>query len=145
MVTYQRERWAEFYPDADELFRINNAETNLFGLELEVDERAYEISEKMGNLIIFTMRDQSELVGYCAFIVYPHSHHRSSLHAHQDVLYIKEGKRGKCLPFLNYCDGELKKSGVNFIHQSAPAINDWSPVLKRMGYVKMETIYVRSL
>ena len=145
MITYQLETWYDFFRDARKLLQDNNQETDLFNLALDVDEGLYEELEDTGWLKVYTMRKGSELVGYCVFMLFYNMHHRTSLQAKQDVLYINKGNRGRCLPFLTYCDGELKELGVEFIHQCVPDMNDWSPVLKRMGYEKLETIYLRRL
>jgi len=145
MVTFQEETWEQFIQDALPLLEANNLERNLFGEHLDINEKVYQQCAKTDWLKIYTIRDESELVGYCAYFLFMHSHHKTSLHAKQDVLYIKQGKRGKCLPFISFCDSQLKEEGVDFIHQSVPHDNDWSPILKRLGYKKLETNYIRGL
>lgn len=144
-VTFQEETFAEYIEDAMPLLEENCKETNLFGMELDLNKGLYEAAHSGGWLRIFTIRAEQELVGYCAYFVFTHSHHKTSRHAKQDVIFIKRGHRGRCLSFLAYCDQELKNEGVEFIQQSVPVMNDWSPVLKRLGYTKIEEIYIRGL
>ncbi len=145
MITYQEETWEEFKSDALPLMLNHNVEINLFNEPLDIDADTYEDLYESGYLKIYTIRAGTRLVGYCAFMLFFHSHHATVLNAKQDVLYIEPNYRGRCLTFISFCDAELKKSGVKFIHQCVPDQNDFSGLLMRLGYTKLETIYLRSL
>ena len=123
----------------------NNRETNLFGEPLNLDLIQLCRLQDAGMLRIYSMRKSSELVGYCMFIVYNHVHHSHLKVANQDVIFIKKGHRGHASKFVQYCDGELKKIGVEVVLQHSPAINEWNAVLERIGYSKLETTYQRRL
>jgi hypothetical protein len=144
-ATYQREHVPVAWPEISELTRLNHAETNLFGDELRIDPERYAQMEEDGIYRVFTIRKAGELVGYCGFVIYNPLHHIHAKHACQDVLFIKKGHRGHAVRFVSYCDGELRKLGVQIVLQHSPKSKDWSPVLKRLDYQELETTYFRRL
>lgn len=127
------------------LFEKHNKEIDLFGRELELDIDRYIQLNELGYYKFFTAREDGELIGYQAFFIATHAHHKTSVQATQDVLYYKEEKRGKGLPFMAYCELELKKQGIEFVLIGVPASNNWSPILKRKGFKELETIYVKEI
>jgi hypothetical protein len=145
MITFGLEKFVDFFPDAYKLFKQHVDEVDLFGLELDIDYNYYSNCCKGGTVKIFTLREGEELIGYAAFFLFQHNHHKASLHAKQDVLFIRKEKRGIGLTFLKECDLQLKRMGVDVVHHCVPASRDWSPILKRIGYNKLETVYTRSL
>jgi hypothetical protein len=145
MTSYQQETLQDKWPEVYPLNLENNDETNLFHEPLELDFEHMKQMEDAGALKLFTIRKDGVLVGYCLFYLYFHNHHKSMLTANQDVIFIKNGSRGHASRFVQYCDGELKKLGVKAVLQHSPAMKDWSPVLKRIGYTELETTYLRRL
>lgn len=142
---FREETFLQVYPEAHDLFRSHREEVNLFDLPLDIDWRTYSSLSDAGFYKVYTYREAGELKGYCGMFLFNHSHHKTSLQAKQDVLFIKKERRGKGLSFLTYCELELKKLGVQIIHQCVPASNDWSKVLLRKGYQELETIYIKEL
>jgi hypothetical protein len=145
MISYQREFVPQSWPEISELVNENHEETPLFGEELRIDPERYAQMEEDGIYRVFTMRRDGVLVGYCGFVIFRPFHHAHMIHASQDVIFIKKGHRGHAGRFVSYCDGELKKLGVQIVLQHSPVTNDWSPVLKRLGYKEIETSYFRRL
>ena len=143
--TYQQERFATVWPELHPMLVANHAETDLFGHPLEVDAEGYTEMDEAGSYRPYTLRRNGELVGYCGFVLYSHPHHVSKVHACQDALYVRKSHRSKVLRFIAYCDSKLREAGVNVVIQHCPTRNDWSPVLKRLGYEALETSYFRRL
>lgn len=144
-ITFQLEDYHLFKLHAQELFVEHHKEIDLFGEELDIDDHLYKRCQDAESLKVYTVREWGRLIGYCAFFLYTHTHHKTSVHAKQDVLFIKKEKRGIGLSFLKYCEAELRKEGVSEVLQCVPASNDWSKVLEYKGYKKLETIYTRKL
>jgi GNAT superfamily N-acetyltransferase len=140
-----RENYSDVMYELDDLHQRHHKEVDLFGLPLEVHRELYLNSERLDTGRLYTIRNQSKLVGYSMFFIFAHGHHKSSIHAKQDVLFIDKDYRGIGLKFMRYFENQLKKDGVNFIHQAVPKINDWSPILRRKGYRELETIYTKEL
>lgn len=131
--------------EAPLLFTSHREEIDLFDLPLDYNAEFYRDAEASGALKVYSVREDNYLIGYCVFVLFKHPHHKTSLHAKQDILYIQKHKRGRGISFLKYCEQRLKEAGVEYIHQCVPAQNDWSKLLTRMGYDKLETIYTRRL
>ena len=134
-----------FFTEAKELLKLNKEEINLFDKELDLDEDLYLELFDGGVFAPFTMRKDGELVGYCGFFLFMHNHHKTSLQAKQDVLFIHKDHRGYGRSFIKFCDEKLKDIGVEFVHQCVSSHFDWSLVLEKIGYKKLETIYTRNL
>ncbi len=144
-IKFQREFFSEMYYEMAPLNELHHAEINLFGDPLDVDINTYIQCETDGIFRLYSMRIDNELVGYSGFFIYHHPHHAKIKHASQDVLFIRQDKRGHGTIFIRYCEGELKKLGVDVVLQHVPKINDWSKVLERMDYTELETTYFRRI
>lgn len=144
-MIYAIERLMSIWSEIQELILANKAETDLFGEPLRLDVESLMRLDEDGYLKIFTMRHQGILVGYCSFVLYFHLHHSHMMIANQDVIYIKKGHRLHASRFVRYCDRELKIFGVSMVFQHSPAMNDWGPVLERIGYKELETTYFRRI
>lgn len=145
-IKFSQEYFENAYADAIELTRRHHDEVNLFGDELIVDVEGYLRSQENGVLKVYTARHDNKLIGYCIMYVFRHFHHKGKIHAKQDVLYVdREYRGGLGSKFLNYIDDNLMKLGVNQVHQCVPADKDWSPLLLKLGYKKLETVYTKEL
>lgn len=107
------------------------------------DVRNYENASDL--IRIFTARINGQLVGYAAFIVSKHQHYTDSLQAQQDAIYLspaaRKGPAG--IAFMVWCDKALADEGVEIIYQGSSHKRDIGPVLKRLGYEPIETLYAR--
>lgn len=147
-LKFNQELFVNFIPDAIEMMHDHNKEIDLFNKDLEIHTDFYLRAEENGILKVYTIRDNQDgkLIGYCAFFIFRHSHHAQSVQAKQDVLYIEPKYRGGLgRRFIEYCDSELKKVGVEYVHQCVPATNDWSRLLENLNYKKLETVYLKEL
>lgn len=146
IMKYAQEPFAKVYYDGIHLIAAHHKEIDLFNRVLDVHVDAFIAAEEAGNLVTYSIRtDEDELVGYCVFYVYMHGHHKQDIHAKQDVIFIDKKYRGHASEFISYCDKQLKESGVQYVHQCVPVMNDFSRLLERKGYKKLETIYARRL
>lgn len=97
-------------------------------------------------LRVFTMRVDGKLVGYCVFLVVPHSYYPSTIWAKQECLYVHPKHRGRrAAKFLIWCDEKLRKDGVDVVYRGVNVKNDYSAILERMGYESIERCYMRKL
>lgn len=145
MRTYREERFTTFWEEAKDLYQSHAEEINLFNAPLDIFYDLYEELEADGVYKLYTIRDEERLIGYAGFFLFFHPHHKTSLQAKQDILFITKEYRGKGLPFLKHCDQELQELGVELVHHCVPASNDWGKILERIGYKKLESIYTRRL
>jgi GNAT superfamily N-acetyltransferase len=117
-------------------------------IQLKPEFDTYYKLEELGLLKIFTLRDSNKaLCGYAAYIIRKAIHYTDSVQAHQDVLYINPDLRGKGLGhvFINYCDNELKRMGVQVVFQHVTRKHDYSSTLKGLGYELNEIVFSRRL
>lgn len=112
---------------------------------LEPNFAMYDVMQKNGTLRVYTARMEGELVGYSIFIVHPHQHFKNCLQASEDLLYLSDECRQGLIGynFIKFCDGMLDKDGVNLIYHKVTTSKDFSPLLDRLGYVPVETVYAR--
>lgn len=116
-------------------------------IPLDPDMDAYEAAEEAGMLRVFTVRVDSKLVGYAAYIVRTHLHYQGSKQAVQDVLYLSpEHRRGKIgYKLIQHGEAELKAEGVQAVYQHVKESHDFGPLLERIGYKMIEKVYARRL
>ena len=134
--------WPEIYP----LFEKHWAEIAHFkDIPLNPDTARYFQLDAAGFMRVFTARAEGKLVGYAVYFVMPHLHFKQSRHATQDVFFIDKEHRGFGMRFLRWCDEELRKEGVQVVANAVSEANDYSLVLRRMGYKRSDQMYVRRL
>lgn len=116
-------------------------------IPLEVDILSYVRLEKAGHLRFFTARDtDGKMLGYANFAVKHNIHYASSLQANQDVLFLDPKARFLVgARFLIWCDVQLKAEGVQVVYHHVKHALDFSPLLVRLGYAPIETVYGRKL
>lgn len=114
---------------------------------LAPDRDFYLNAERLGLLRLFTVREFSEIMGYAVFMVNKNPHYKFSLQASQDILYLAPKVRGGMngYRFIKWCDEQLKNEGVQVVYQHVKKKHDFGPLLERMGYRAVDTIYGRRL
>lgn len=119
-------------------------------IPLKPDFQSYLHMEQAGTLRCFVVRDETDgmaLVGYAVFFVHRALHYQTSLQAVQDVLYLEKSSRGAGVgqTFVDWCDQELKREGVQKVIQHVKVYMDFGPMLKKLGYRHVENIWCRRL
>lgn len=147
MVRFQQETLACAWPDALPLFELHYQELT-FGKEkikLAPDIGRYEAIERDGGLVIYTARDDGQLVGYAAFFVIGgHMHYRLNPMAINDVFYIDPGRRADPwlgYRFLRFIDRQLCAYGVDAVKFHVKFRKDFGLMLKRIGYEQEEVVW----
>lgn len=135
--------WDEIFP----LFQKHWLEIAHFDdIPLNPDTEQYFKIDALGLLHVYTARDEDgKLVGYAVYFVTPHLHFKQSIHATQDVLFIDKEHRGFGMRFIRWCDEQLRAAGVHVVINAVSEANDYSLVLRRMGYKRSDQMYVRRL
>lgn len=117
--------------------------------EIRLDPRwdQYAALERMGCYIVFTVRNELELIGYSAFFLNHHLQHADLLSANNDVIYVKpEYRRGmNAIRFIDFCEQELKTLGAQAITYHVKTHIDWRPILHRRNYRDEEIAVVKLL
>lgn len=149
MLTYRREpladAWAEVQPLAEEHFH----EVGHFpDIPLDLHEAKYRACEDAGIFRLFTARtDSGMLVGYSSYWVDTQPHHRHSLQAFHDALFLipEVRKLNHGSRFVAWCDDWLRREGVQVVHFASHARNPIGPMLERNGYEVEDVVYVKRL
>jgi hypothetical protein len=141
-IIFAKELLSVIRKDIDSLLDLNYAELTLNKqcIKLNPDWEKYAKLEHEGKLTIFTVRDDSDLVGYSFFFIDTHIHYKDLLVATNDVLFLhKDYRKGMTgIKFLKFCDSNL--AGVDKIVWHVKDSNDFKPILYRMGYNNEDTI-----
>ena len=145
-VKFSSERVAAVWPEIYPLFEKHwNEIAHFKDIPLDPDVELYNSLDDLGIMRVFTARDDGKLIGYSVYFVGPHIHFRKSIHATQDVFFINKENRGFGMRFLRWCDDELRRDGVQVVINAVSQSNDYSPVLRRMGYKESEKMFCRRL
>lgn len=112
--------------------------------EFAPDIARYLEMDRAGFMRVFTARSGGKLVGYCILYVMPHLHYRHTLWAHQDSWFLCRNYRGRgSLLFLKFMDQKLAEEEVSVVLRGCHVRNDYSRLLKHIGYEKNSVVYLR--
>lgn len=132
------------------MLAAHHAETAVFGQEFPFNPNyaGYVSIEWANALRVYTVRKDGVLVGYSVCFVSP-SLHRQVLEANEDLLYVVPELRGSLVGvrLMRYVEAELATEGVQIFARRTKAAHpsNFGPMLERMGYAPIETIYARKL
>lgn len=147
-ITYQRESFAQAYPEAQPLIVRHWQEIDSFKASaVDVDEAVYEQADALGMFRCYTMRESGKLIGYATFFVRPSPHTKNAIHALHDTLYVApEHRKGSLgIRFMDYCENQMRAEGVQLIYQHTTPENDYRPILERREYRLVEYVYAKRL
>lgn len=150
MITYQLERFDDFYPEAKALLARHWEEIalNRDTVPLDVDIAGYRTLEACGELHLMTVRADGAMIGYHSSIVKPHLHYNSTLTAFVDVYYLVPEQRDKprvALRLFREAEKSLKARGAKLIIQTTKLHSDKSKFLRFMGYEPTEVVVKKIL
>lgn len=117
--------------------------TNKDKIPLDPDYEMYSTLEKMGRLLIVTMRDESVLVGYSFMFVGPHIHYKSTKVAQNDILYIKPSHRKGFagIKLIKYSEEQCKMVGTTKVVWHIKTDHNFGKIMERLGYNLFEVNY----
>jgi GNAT superfamily N-acetyltransferase len=151
-VTFQREPIASLWPELLPLARDHWREVRWDDkTEADLDTARYEAAEAAGTYVIFTLRstaDGKPLIGYAAYWLTTSTQRRESLEAAQDGVYLRPDCRNGWLGYelMSEADKALRDAGIQIVYQHVRTnARDFGPVLRRLGYEPIETVYARRL
>ena len=148
-VTYQQEPLYKVMGEVTELLALDWEEVgrseDIYPLDL--DWKLYQLLEDNNSLKIFTARFEGKLVGYFTVVVSPSLHSKGKFVAANDAIFLhpnyRKGLFGtKLFKFAERC---IKEDGFQDLQVIYTERFDISPLLARLGYVKVETKYEKRL
>jgi len=149
MITYQQEFLAQVKPDIEPLLRQDweeiehNKELHKFDPAWEL----YEALEEINSLSIFTVRSDSNLIGYFVVITMPSLHCRGLTQALCDIIYLdKDYRKGligyKLFKFAEDC---VREDGADVLYVATTKVNPIDNLMVKLGYNKIETRFEKVL
>lgn len=123
--------WDELVKNAWEHWQ----ETEMYKRGESFDPR-YERYKSYGpQYIVFTARDDGELVGNCGMYVM-HSMHTQKLIASEDTWFLKpEYRKGRnAIKFYKFVEDDMKRRGVEKITMTAAPYNGACRIMEYLGY-----------
>ncbi len=109
------------------------------------DIEAYQATEKLGALGVFTLRDEDRhLRGYCLMIIRRH-HHSAEVRATEDLLYIQPSCRGNGRAFVAWMDACLASVGAQVVYRAVQSLHNHGRMYERLGYSVSEITYAKEL
>ena len=148
-VSYQQEFLSEVEDDIKPLLKRDwlEIEHSKSVRSLDPDWEAYYRAENSDMLRVFTVRDDTILVGYFVVLLIPSLHNKGLVQGIVDIIYLdKEYRKGftgyKLFKFSEKC---LKEDNIKVMHVTTTEVNPIDPILKRLGYSKIETKFEKVL
>jgi len=138
LITFQIENWSECVDEVAQLVTDHWREVanDRDKIPLDPDWEKYRNMDKAGILVLMTVRDDGVMVGYSLFVVMSLTHYKSNTVAMNDIIYVHPKYRGPRvgMRFIEFCHKELAQSKVHRICWHIKPVNNWTPILLRMGY-----------
>lgn len=148
MITFQQESYSTIEGELLPLVQQHAEELSPHqGKYQPVLNPAYRLLEWDGNLVVVTARDGEKLVGYCSFILAPSLHYSGIVNAEVDVFFLqKQYRKGMSgVRLLQFGENACKQKGATHIVQKCKIAQDLSPILQRMGYNKIEYVFLKEV
>lgn len=143
MITYDFEGWDSCKDEVRQLCVAHWEEIalNKDVIPLDPDWERYAAADKAGSMVFVTCRDNGRLIGYSIWFITKHLHYKQTTWAYNDVIFLlKPYRKGRIgLKLINFSEYYMKVLGADKIAWHVKVTNDWTPILRRMGYV-MEDI-----
>jgi len=134
----------ELVAELHDLFSMHCDEISVFGEKVSPDLKVYGALAENNAINIFVAREKGMAIGYIIFFLSNHLHYKNMRVASQDLLYLhpdyRKGMTG--LKLIKEAEATLD---VDCILQNTKSSRDLGPLFERLGYEKMETIYMRKL
>lgn len=145
-MKYQREEMTDkWFEEVKPLMLEHWKEASpYFRLPLDPEQEFYVAMEQAGYLRLYTARLGEGLVGYSVFFVRQNPQTKGSLQATCDAVCLSKEHRGRGWGplFLRFCDEELAKESVQFVHYQEGPVK-FGSVLRQMGCKPVATIYLK--
>lgn len=115
----------------------DESESVRHGLPYQPNYQRWIADERSGNFMLFTVRHQGALVGYCQVYITT-SNHTGVRICNEDALFLHpDARKGRvCAELAKYGEACVKELGVREIRLSVKTGNDIWKLWERMGYVR---------
>jgi GNAT superfamily N-acetyltransferase len=149
MITAQVESLTAMLPELQPVFPEHYRELALdqdhVPLDPQYDE--YLRRDAAGMIMLVTLRDRGELIGYFVGFVAPGLHYRTTLTLTMDIFYVRRDHRGNGAGFVLFraVEAEAKRRGVQRMLVGSKCHKEASWLFERLGYDRIEVYYSKWL
>lgn len=147
-IYYQQEGAGRAVEEALPLFEQHYGEIARYkDIPLDIDFEYYQAIEALGQLRVFSARDCGRLIGYVVYVVRRHPHYKGHVFAFQDVLFVHPDHRNSMVfpRLMKLAKERLAAEGASVEIQHVKVYADFGGALLRMGFEKVEDLYMRRL
>lgn len=147
-MEYARESIASFKHEVESLLHehFESAITNKeYALQPQWD--IYNAMQLAGNMVAYTVRDKSKLVGYASVYIFQSLYSTNRIEAQYDMIYIKPEHRKARVGanLIRYIEKDLQKNGIKQIAIGSLRHQPFDNLLEWLGYKSAEVVYKKSL
>lgn len=144
-ITAQVESFSEMLPSLMPMFPEHWAELALNQDKVPLDPQydLYLQRDAAGQVMLMTLREAGELIGYFIGFVAPGMHYKTCLTLTMDIFWVKPAYRGNGAGFVLFkaVEAEAKRRGVQRMFVGSKMHKDASWLFDRLGYEPVETYY----
>lgn len=151
MTTFQEEKFAPFYAEADAngLFREHHKElaVNQDKIAMDLDPERYQKIEDAGMLFVLTVRDEGKLIGYLVAFPMAHLHYKSAgLMCLTDMYWISPAhRRGVGAKLFIEFEKRMRARGAVQIMTGCKRHQDHTALLEALGWENTDLTFVKCL
>ena len=116
-------------------------------IKLNPDWREYARLDELNALRVYTARKDDKLMGYFVVIVSRSLHYKDHLFANNDIIFLrKSARRGLTgLKLVKFAVESLQAEGVTKLHVNTKTHQPFDPIMERLGFTEIETVFSKVL
>ena len=141
--------WDTVKDEVDELFykHWDDVALNKDKIKLNPDWDFYDILNKAGYLLAYTVRVGAKLVGYLIVVTKKHPHYKDHTFAASDIVFIDKDYRKGLVGYnlIKFATADLKGKGVSVFLVGTKVHKPFDPILNRLGFNLIERIHSKYL
>ena len=149
LITAHVESFEQTLPELMPLLPIHYKELALNQDDVPLDPQydLYIERERLGQVIMVSLREAGKLIGYFIGFVAPGLHYKTCLTCTMDIFYVHPEHRGSSggLILFKALEAELKRRGVKRWLVGSKCHMDASALFERLGFERVEVYYSKML
>lgn len=149
MLTAQVEDFKPFLEEVKPLLQGHWEELALNKDKVPLDPQyeQYFKYDAEGKILVVTLREAGELIGYFVGLVAPGFHYKTCLTYTMDIFYVCPKARGNGggQVMVKFLENELKRRGVQRMFMGTKCHKDAGWMFEKLGYEKVEIYYSKWL
>lgn len=150
MTTFQVEKFAPFFEEAQPLFARHHKELalNQDKIPMDLDAASYQRLEDAGSLFLLTARKDGELIGYLVAFQMPHHFHYKSSGPMclTDMYWIApEHRKGTGAKLFREFERHMRERGCVQIMTGCKKHQDHTRLLEALGWTNSDLTFIKVL